>query len=733
MDLADQWQRLENRKRLPLFLQTEAAECGFVCLAMIANYHGHLVDLCSMRRRFPISSARGTTLADLINLSHRLEFNVRPLRVELEYLPQLQLPCILHWDLNHFVVLKEVTARRVVLHDPARGLVRLSHGKVSKHFTGVVLELDPAENFKPIQDGRPISIRNVTGRIVGIKRSLLKILLLSFSLEAFVLVSPFFLQGVIDQVLVSSSRQLLGLLAAGFLMIALFQGAVTGLRGWVLTWVSARINTQWKTNLFHHLLSLPMDYFERRHMGDVLSRFISVEVIQHTLTTNFVTAILDGLTGCLVLILLAAYSIPLTGIILLALAAYSLLRWISLRQLRDAQAEQIQQTANLETSLIESIRGIQTIKLANAQPERITRFGNTSVEVARRNLTVQRIGIGFEALNQILFGTQRVALIGLGALSVLNQQFSAGMLVAFIAYSELFTTRIRSLIDKAVELRLLRLHAERIADIALMPPEKDVDTPYGGSIPDDAIEIDKLSFRYAETEPWIVRNCSFRIEPGESVALIGPSGCGKTTVAKLLLGLLNPQEGVVRIGGIDIRKYGLEQYRNLFGTVMQDDQLFTGSITDNITFFDPTADMAQAEEAARQAAIHEEILAMPMAYETLIQDMGSTFSGGQKQRILLARALYRKPKYLLLDEATSHLDIFNEERINAVIRGLQVTRIVIAHRPQTIVSADQIFTLQNGEIRSCTRVEYIDASKAESMIRFHHANRREKTAHENEN
>ncbi|HMG06582.1 MAG TPA: peptidase domain-containing ABC transporter [Chthoniobacterales bacterium] len=713
MDFTDQLERLRKRKYLPVFLQTQVAECGGICVAMLANFHGHKIDPASMRRRFPVSM-KGTTLGNLIAITQRLGFNPRPLRVEPEYLPQLQVPCILHWDMNHFVVLKKVTARGAVLHDPARGLVQISHAELSKHFTGVVLELDPAHDFQPMEDRRSVSIRSVTGRIVGIKRSLLKILLLSLALEVFVLISPFFLQGVIDQVLVSGNRQLLTVIAGGFLIVVLFQGAVTGLRGWVITWISARINTQWKTNLFHHLVRLPMNYFEQRHMGDVLSRFGSIEIIQQTLTTSFVTVILDGITGLLVLILLAAYSLPLTGVILLAFGIYAFLRWFSSHHLRNAQAEQIHQSANLATSLMESIRGIQTIKLANAQPERISRFANMTVETAHRSLTIQRIGITFEALNHFLFGTQRVLIIWLGALSVLNQQFSAGMLVAFIAYSELFTGRGRSLIDKWIEFRLLRLQAERIADIALTVPEAQAETAYSGALAEAGIELDNVSFRYAETEPWILKNCSFRVEPGESVALVGVSGCGKTTLAKLLLGLLEPQEGMVRIGAMDIRKYGLEAYRNLFGVVMQEDQLFSGSINDNITFFDPTPDLARAEQAARQAAVHDEILSMPIAYETLIGDMGSALSGGQKQRLLLARAFYRQPKYLLLDEATSHLDIFNEKRINSAIRDLQITRIVIAHRPETIVSADRIFTLQNGYIRSCTNVEYIGASRAEA-------------------
>jgi ATP-binding cassette subfamily B protein RaxB len=714
MTLVDQLQRLGRRKHLPVFLQTQAAECGTVCLAMIANFHGHSMDLASMRRRLPVSSIKGTTLASMIGISHRLGFNPRPLRVEPEYLPQLQVPCILHWEMNHFVVLKQVTARRIVLHDPARGLVHLSHEEVRNRFTGVVLELDPAHDFQPIQDRRSVPIRSVTGRIVGIKRSLLKVLLLSLSLEVFVLVSPFFLQGVIDQVLVSGNRQLLAVLAGGFLAVVLFQGAVTGLRGWVLTWISARVSTQWKTNLFHHLLRLPMDYFENRHMGDVLARFVSIEVIQRTLTASFVTAILDGSTGVLILVLLLAYSPSLTGVILLAFTVYGLLRWFSSHRLRNAQAEQIHQSAHLQTSVMESVRGIQTIKLANAQPERVTRFANMTIEIAHRDLTIQRVGITFEAMNHLLFGTQRVVIIWLGALSVLNQQMSAGMLVAFVAYAELFTSRGRSLIDKLVEFKLLRLQAELIADIALTPPEPHSEIACAWSLPHTAIEIDNLGFRYAASEPWVLRNCSFRVDPGESVALVGASGCGKTTLAKLLLGLLVPQEGTVRIGGVEIGKYGLEAYRDLFGVVMQEDQLFSGSITDNITFFDPTPDRSRAHRAAQQAAVHEEIVAMPMGYETLIGDMGSALSGGQKQRLLLARALYRKPEYLLLDEATSHLDILNEKKVNAAIRDLQITRIVIAHRPETIISADKIFTLQGGCIRSCTNVEYIDASRAKA-------------------
>ncbi len=715
MDLTRLLLRLGRKQHLPVLLQSETAECGIVCVVMVANYHGQSMDLRTVRTRFPISSAKGNTLADLVSLSHQLGFNPRALRIEPEYLPELRLPCIVHWDMNHFVVLKQVTARWVILHDPALGAVRLPREEVQHHLTGIVLELTPAREFRQdLRGATNVPLSAITGRIIGIKRSLIQLLLLSLALEVFVFVSPFFMQGVIDQVLVSGDRQLLTALCLGFLASVIVQGAVVALRGRVITWLGAWINSQWKTNLFHHLLRLPMSFFERRHMGDILSRFGSIEVIQHTLTTNFVAAVLDGMTGLLLILLLLAYSAKLTTLVLGAFFTYVVLRWASVRRLRNAQAEQIYHAAYQQSSLMESVRGIQTIKLANVEPERVMLYANMTVELAQRELTVQRIGSTFEAVDYVVFGAQRVAVLWLGATSVLDLQFSVGMLVAFIAYAELFTGRAKSLVNKMVDFRLLRLQSERLGDIALAAPESTSTTVHLGSLPHFAIEVKDVSFRYAEGEPWIIKNCSFKVEPESSVALVGPSGCGKTTMAKLILGLLEPREGTICIGGIDIRTFGLESYRRLFGTVMQEDQLFSGSILDNITFFDPTPDFERMERAACRAAIHDEILSMPMAYQTVIGDMGSALSGGQKQRVLLARALYRDPKYLLLDEATSHLDIFNEERVNAAIRDLQITRIIIAHRPETILSADHVFALQKGYVTSCTSNEYFAASRAEA-------------------
>jgi ATP-binding cassette subfamily B protein RaxB len=277
------------------------------------------------------------------------------------------------------------------------------------------------------------------------------------------------------------------------------------------------------------------------------------------------------------------------------------------------------------------------------------------------------------------------------------------MLIAFIAYADQFISRAAGLIDKWVDFRMLRLHAERVADIALTAPEASADQPWSGPIPAASIELDNVSFRYADDEPWILRHCSLRVEAGESIAIVGPSGCGKSTLAKLVLGLLQPVEGEVRFGGIPIGKLGLDTYRQWVSAVMQDDQLFAGSVADNISFFDPEVSMERVVVAAHMAAIHDDIMAMPMGYESLVGDMGSSLSGGQKQRVILARALYRRPLLLMLDEATSHLDARREQMVNAAISHIAVTRIVVAHRPETIASAKHVIALQQGQLERIAR------------------------------
>ncbi len=682
-----------RRRRLPLLLQTEATECGLACLAMAACFYGHDIDLPSLRQRESLS-LKGMTLTQLIACAGRLDMATRPLRVEMEHLRHLRTPCILHWDLNHFVVLKQATASGLVIHDPAQGVRRMRIEEASQHFTGVALELWPAAQFNAQKVRQSISVKGLMGDVHGLKRGLTQVLLLALALEGLVLVGPFYLQWVIDQVLVTHDASLLGALVLGFMLLTVFQVAVTAMRAWSIVWISTTLSVQWIGNLFGHLLHLPLAFIEKRHIGDVISRFGSVQTIQRTLTTEFVGALLDGLMSIITLVVMALYSVPLTCVVLVAFALYGLLRWGIFYPLRRATEDHLAFASRQHSDLLESIRGMQALKLANLQQQRRGRYANALVDTTQREIAIQRWTIAFQASNGLVFGTGRVLAIGLAALLVLRGEFSVGMLVAFIAYADQFIQRAGNLIDHWNDFRMLGLHAERVADIAMTEPESQLHGDYSGPDPEPRLEVKNLSFRYAEGEPWVIRNLSFSVAPGHSLAISAPSGTGKTTLAKLVLGLVEPSEGQILYGGVDIRKLGLARYRRLVSAVMQDDTLFAGSISDNISLFDPDATQLGVEAVARQARIHDEIMATPMGYQTLVGDMGSSLSGGQKQRVLLARALYRKPALLVLDEATSHLDADREREVNEVVKGMELTRLVFSHRLETLANADRTLVLQ---------------------------------------
>ena len=678
-------------------LQSESAECGLASLAMLADAHGLSIGLPELRRRFSLS-LKGARLDHLIHIAQRLGFSTRPLRLDIEELGKLHLPCILHWDLNHFVVLAKVGMDKVTILDPAFGERRMPLSELSDHFTGVALELVPTAEFTPQMAAPTVSARQLTGPIRGLWPVLGQILALSIALQVFVVLAPFFMQWVVDQVLVSADRDLLAVLALGFGLALLMQIGIGLLRGWSVLMLSSRLGLQWMGNVFAHALRLPLDFFEKRHLGDVTSRMASVQAIQRTLTTSFVEAIIDGLMAVVTLGLMLVYSWKLALVTLLAVGLYLGIRTLAYRPVRDRTEKQLVAAARQQSHLLESLRGMQSLKVAGHEPQRRATYDNLMVDTVNQEIGLARMGLGFNGASQLVFGIERIAVIWIGALLAMQSVFSVGMLIAYLAYKDQFAGRAAGLIDKWVEFRMLRLHGERLADIVLTPPEDAPDLPEVAPPAQAQIEVEGLAFRYAEGEPWVLKDCSFTIEPGESVAIVGASGCGKTTLVKLLLGLLVPTEGTIRVGGQDLRKVGPRAVRAIAGAVMQDDQLFAGSVADNISFFDQHYDQARIERAAQLAAVHAEIAAMPMGYHSLIGDMGSSLSGGQKQRLLLARALYREPRLLFLDEATSHLDVANEQTVNAAVKQLLVTKVVVAHRPETIASADRVLVMHAGRI-----------------------------------
>lgn len=684
-------------RRTPMILQTEASECGLASLAMIAGYFGYDADLADLRRRYGFS-LKGATLKDVVRIADQIGFATRPLRLELGELPRLRLPCILHWDLNHFVVLVGIDHSGAVIHDPAFGLRYLKPAELSRRFTGVALELYPTDRFEPAAAPPRVRFRRLLGRMVGVKRALSHQLAMAVAIEVFAMTSPLFMGWVVDHALVTADHDLLLTLVLGFLLLLVLQTSITAMRSWMLMGLSATLKVQSRANLFSHLISLPASFFEARHLGDVTSRFASQETILSAITTELVEAVMDGLMTGLTLAIMLVIAPDMAAIVVGTAVLYGILRWASYSPLRQASMEAIVWRAKLDSHFLETLRGIRTIKLFNGQEDRRAHWLNLLIEVTNRQLTTQKLAFLFQTGNRLLLGLLRILIIWLAARQVLGNTLSIGLMLAFIAYKDQFIGRVSVLIDRAVDLKMLRLHAERLADIALTEPEtRSSLMPLPGGHP-PAIELRNVSFRYSEHEPWVLDNISLRVEAEESVAIVGPSGGGKSTLLKLLAGLVQPNHGEILIDGEPLARIGLENHRARIGVVMQDDQLFAGSIADNISFFSERPDHERVVECAKRAAVHDDIMAMPMGYGTLIGDMGTVLSGGQKQRVVIARALYRQPGILLLDEATSHLDIEREKLVNDAFGTMRITRIVIAHRPETIRMSGRVVALEHGRI-----------------------------------
>ncbi|WEJ03995.1 peptidase domain-containing ABC transporter [Pseudomonas sp. FJ2-5-13] len=690
---------LRMGRRLPLILQTEATECGLACLAMITGFHGHHSTLMDLRRQFNVS-LKGSTLKQLIQIADQLNLGTRAVRLELEDLNKLKLPCILHWNFNHFVVLKAVESQQIIVHDPASGMRHLSLAEASKSFTGVALEVWPEGGFEKQEPKPQVKLMGMLGKVSGLYRSLGQVLVLALALEVFSLVSPFLLQWTLDNVLVTQDRDLLTTLIIGFGLLLLMQQTVSAIRAWVMMHMSTLLSVQWCANVFSHLLRLPIQYFEKRHLGDVVSRFGAVDVIQGTLTAAFFSAVLDGLMTIATFTLMLVYSPLLAAIAAAAMFLYALVRWAWYYPLRRASEEQIVHAARQESHFLETVRGIRPIKLFQRQNERRLAWLGLLVEQINAGLRTQKLQLIYTQLNGLIFGLESLIAVGVGASMVMNNQFTVGVLIAFMAYKNQFVSRVASLIDHFFELYMLRLQSERLADIVMHPPEDSRGTLAGVTWPASPVDIELkgVKYRYSDQEPFVLDGIDLCIAQGESVAITGVSGSGKSTLVSLLLGILQPTEGKICIAGSDLQQLGTEKFRGKIGTVMQDDCLFAGSLSDNIVFFESNPDLDWAMECARMASIHSDILAMPMGYNTLVGDMGTVLSGGQKQRVLLARALYKKPDILILDEATSHLDMACEQQVNEAVRALAVTRIIIAHRAETIASADRVVVMEHGRI-----------------------------------
>jgi ATP-binding cassette, subfamily B, bacterial CvaB/MchF/RaxB len=685
------------RPRLPVILQSEVAECGMACLAMILNFHGHRIDLDTLRRRYAIS-LKGSTLHDLTEIAGSVGFATRALRLELTDLAKLRTPCILHWSFNHFVVLARVHGKSITIHDPARGHRRISLEETSREFTGVALEAMPTTTFTPKKEPR-LGFGHLLGSFGNLGGTATTVILLSFCLEIVALLMPIGSQVIIDDVVVSSDYDLLLVVAIGIALLLLLQLVLEVARGWTLAVVSTTINLHWSSSLFDYMMRLPLEYFAKRHVGDIISRFGSLATIQKTLTTDLIRTVFDGIMAIGMVIMLFLYGGWLGGVALVSTGLTALFYLVAYHAYRHGTEEALIHDARQQTHFIETLRGIASVKLLGLTERRRAAWLNHFVDSLNAKFRLVRLDLLFGRAGDLVTGADRLVMIIFGTKMVMAGTMSLGMLVAFLAYRDQFASRVKNLIATGFQLRMLNVQIDRLADIVMAEPEQGL-VP-AAKIPamssketlGVALHAENVCFRYGDNESWVFRDITLDILPGSCVAITGPSGCGKTTLIKILMGLIRPTEGVVSCDGVNIT--ALCTYRERIAGVLQDDGLFAGSLAENICGFDSHPDPDWMTECAERAAILEDIRHMPMGFETLVGDMGSTLSGGQKQRVVLARALYRRPAILFLDEATSHLDETTEAAVAEALRGLRITRVIVAHRPATIAHADRIIELES--------------------------------------
>jgi ATP-binding cassette subfamily B protein RaxB len=708
--------RFTRRGHLPVVHQTEASECGLACLAMVASFYGHQIDLNTLRRRHPMS-LKGVTLRGLMQTANHLQLVGRPIRFEVEHLRQLRLPVILHWDMSHFVVLKSVNRKALAIHDPASGERSFTITQASKHLSGVALELSPGEEFTRQDERKSLPLSVFWSQLSGSSHALVQIFILSAVLQVLVLAAPFYMQLTIDEVIARGDVDLLAVLALGFGILMLVRVAATTMRSLLLVVVQNVIHFYMGARLFRHLIRLPASFFEQRHIGDVLSRFTSLQPIRTLLAEGMVTALIDGIMAILTLVMIFVFSPTLSFVVVAALFFYATIRLALYRVLWRRTQETIQAGAQENSTFIETVRAIQCLKLFNRESEREGQWLNRYAAVANANVRLGRAKIAFSTINELIFGAELILIVFLAANLVLVGQLTVGMVFAFMAYRQHFTERSVALIEKALEFRILGLHLERLSDIALTPVEKRHDQPlsYTRAI-DGGLELRNVFFRYSETEQFVLENINLKIKAGEFLTITGPSGGGKTTLIKVMLGLLEPTSGEVLIDGLPLSTMGPRAFREQIAAVMQEDQLLSGSIADNISFFDQHFDEEKLLRCAKLAGIDTEIMAMPMTYNSLIGDMGSSLSGGQKQRVLLARALYRSPRILFLDEGTAHLDVPTERTISENLRQLRITRISVAHRPDIASGADRIIHVSRS-IQSITAQPALIAGKPDHAVK----------------
>jgi ATP-binding cassette subfamily B protein RaxB len=682
---------------LELVRQTEVTECGLACLAMVAAYHGKDVNLAGLRARFG-TSTRGVTLRTLIRIAGELGLSSRAVRMDLEALEHLAVPAIAHWDFDHFVVIDKVKAGEVVVFDPRIGVRRYDLAEVSKRFTGVALEVEPAPGSERITARVPrVRLRDLARDIPHFQLAIGQIAVIALVLQIIYLAPTIVIQNIIDKVLPGADVGLLNVFA---IVLALIFGLATlcdALSSWVSLQFGHNIAQGLTRRLFVHMLRLPLEWFEARGTGDVLAKIQSQRPIQELFISTIPLMLSDAVVVVTTSAMLLLYSLWLSAVVFACLALAALTSFLFYPTLRKREEEVIAASVAEHGYVVETLRSMRVIRTFGGEAERQASWRNQFTEVVNSGIRAGKLRIYLRSAQSLVNGFQTVLITYLAARMIMTTpDFTVGMLFAFLFFRQSLVDKANGLIQKVTTLRLANLHLDRLSDVLTATPEPPAAT---GALDDDirgSIKLSKVWFRYGPHDAPVIRGADLEIKAGEFVVIVGPTGGGKTSLVKLMAGFAESYAGEILVDGTSIEQFGRSRWRQHVGTVMQDDSLISGTVADNISFFDPDVDLERVKAVAAMAAIADDIARMPMRYWTWVGDMGSALSGGQRQRLLIARALYNDPKVLFLDEGTANLDTDTEKAIVATIAELPITRVVITHRPALVARANRVITIHGG-------------------------------------
>jgi ATP-binding cassette, subfamily B, bacterial HlyB/CyaB len=686
------------RWRYPFAEQQSAADCGATCLRMIGLFWGKRLDINQLREQIGVGRS-GASLRSLARVAEGIGFHSRPVRASFDRVATQPNPWIAHWQGDHYVVVYKVTPRRVIVADPALGIRRLKTAEFQKNWTGYALLLEPTLGLKETPESKR-SLWRFLGLLLPYRSTLAQILFMTFLLQILGLITPLFTQIILDKVVVQKSQAALNVFSLGLLMFGVWQIGLSAFRQYLLDYVSNRLDLTMISGFINHALTLPLGFFEMRHVGDLITRVQENRKIQLFLTRQALSVWLDTLMAFVYLGLMFYYNLQLTLLVMALIPPFVLLTVGSTPFLRRISREVFNREAAATSTLVETFSGIATVKAAAAERDLRWLWEDRFTSTLNAVFQGQKLANGLGSVGGLFSTLGSTSLLWFGANLVIQEQLTIGQFVAFNMLTGNVIGPILRFVGLWDEFQEVVVSVERLNDVFEAQPE----TPS----PEQGIQLpsiqgrlcfENVTFRYnKDAETNTLQNLSFEIQPGQVVAIVGRSGSGKSTLAKLIQGLYKPDQGRILLDDYDLAQVSPVSLRRQIGVVPQECFLFSGTIHENITLFQPQYTLEQVVEVAQLAEAHVFIQEFPLGYETKVGERGANLSGGQRQRIAIARALLHSPHLLILDEATSSLDTESERRFQENLQEVRQgrTTLVIAHRLSTVRDADQILVLDRG-------------------------------------